>query len=291
MSYTADNAIIMAAGLSSRFAPLSYERPKALIKVKGEVLIERQIRQLREAGIQEIVIVTGYRKEQFEYLRKKFGVKLVENPEYAVRNNNGTIYAAKEYIRNSYICSSDNYFSRNPFEKTVDESYYAAIYSEGETGEWCMEEDSRGYIRSVTIGGRDSWYMMGHTFWSEEFSRRFLEILEQIYEKPETRDKLWESIYIEHLEKLPMKMKKYGQNDIYEFDSLDDLREFDKSYICHSDSRIMERITDVLQCSEAEICKLLPAKDNRGMVTGVRFRAPGGNYEYDYETGCITNVF
>lgn len=39
-----DNAIIMAAGTSSRFAPLSFERPKALIEVRGEILIERQIR-------------------------------------------------------------------------------------------------------------------------------------------------------------------------------------------------------------------------------------------------------
>ena len=46
-----DNAIIMAAGTSSRFAPLSFERHKALIEVRGEILIERQIRQLREAGI------------------------------------------------------------------------------------------------------------------------------------------------------------------------------------------------------------------------------------------------
>ena len=49
-----DNAIILAAGASSRFAPLSYERHKALIEVKGEVLIERQIRQLREAGVEKI---------------------------------------------------------------------------------------------------------------------------------------------------------------------------------------------------------------------------------------------
>ena len=46
MSYRVDNAVIMAAGTSSRFAPLSYERPKALTEVKGEVLIERQIRQI-----------------------------------------------------------------------------------------------------------------------------------------------------------------------------------------------------------------------------------------------------
>ena len=56
MKYKVDNAIIMAAGTSSRFAPLSYEMPKGLISVKGEVLVERQIRQLREAGIEEIVL-------------------------------------------------------------------------------------------------------------------------------------------------------------------------------------------------------------------------------------------
>ena len=83
-----NNAIIMAAGVSSRFAPLSYEKPKALITVNGEVLIERQIRQLREVGINEIVVVVGHKKEQFYYLKEKFGVIIVENPEYNTRNNN-----------------------------------------------------------------------------------------------------------------------------------------------------------------------------------------------------------
>ena len=87
-----DNAIIMAAGTASRFAPLSYEKPKALIEVYGEVLIERQIRQLREAGVDEIIIVTGYMAEQFEYLEDKYGVVLVHNPDYLTRNNNASIY-------------------------------------------------------------------------------------------------------------------------------------------------------------------------------------------------------
>ena len=104
-----DNAIILAAGTASRFAPLSLERPKALIEVRGEVLIERQIRQLREAGISEIVIVVGYRKEDFSYLTEKYGVILVENPDYLTRNNNSSIFAARKYLKNSYICSSDNF--------------------------------------------------------------------------------------------------------------------------------------------------------------------------------------
>lgn len=42
--YRVTNAVIMAAGMSSRFAPLSYEKPKALLQVKGDILIEREIR-------------------------------------------------------------------------------------------------------------------------------------------------------------------------------------------------------------------------------------------------------
>jgi len=53
------NAIILAAGKSSKFAPFTYEKPKGLFRVKGEILIERQIEQLLEAGISEIYLVVG----------------------------------------------------------------------------------------------------------------------------------------------------------------------------------------------------------------------------------------
>ena len=175
-----DNAIIMAAGTSSRFAPLSYEKPKALIEVRGEILIERQIRQLQEAGIKEIIVVTGYNAEQFEYLRDKYHVVLVHNPDYINRNNNASIYVVRDYLKNSYICSSDNYFITNPFENEVDDSYYSAVYAEGETREWCISEED-GWIKDVKVGGHDSWVMLGHVFWSESFSRSFIHILEKEY--------------------------------------------------------------------------------------------------------------
>ena len=81
------NAIIMAAGTSSRFAPLSYEKPKGLLEVKGEVLIERQIRQLKEAGIDDITVVVGYKADLFMYLKDKFGVEIVINEDFNRYNN------------------------------------------------------------------------------------------------------------------------------------------------------------------------------------------------------------
>lgn len=63
--YKVKNAIILAAGFASRCAPLSYERPKGLFIIKGEILIERQIKQLLDKGITEIYVVVGYKKELF----------------------------------------------------------------------------------------------------------------------------------------------------------------------------------------------------------------------------------
>ena len=154
--YKVDNAVILAAGTSSRFAPLSYETHKSLLTVRGEVLIERQIRQIRDAGIDNVVLVGGYMKERFAYLREKFGVTIVDNPEYTCRNNHSSIYAARHLLGNSYICSSDNYFSRNPFESCVDDAYYAALYADGPTSEWCVYEGDDGYIDRVTVGGENA---------------------------------------------------------------------------------------------------------------------------------------
>lgn len=278
-----NNAIIMAAGTASRFAPLSYEKPKALVEVRGEVLIERQIRQLREAGVDEIIVVTGYKAEQFEYLKDKYGVVLVHNPDILTRNNNSSIYAAKNYIKNSYICSSDNYFFSNPFESDVDESYYSAVYMDGKTREWCISEDE-GWIKDVKVGGQDSWVMLGHVFWSEAFSRSFLHILEEEYGLPGTAGKLWETIYIEHINELPMKIRKYPSDYIFEFDTLDELRCFDESYINDTMSTILKRIAVELGVEEKDIRSVKAFKENNNVAAGFTFETRERKYRYYYET-------
>lgn len=284
MSFKLDNAIIMAAGTSSRFAPLSYERPKALIEVRGEILLERQIRQLREAGIPEIVVVTGYKAEQLQYLAGRFGVRLVHNPDYLSRNNNASIWAVRDLLRNSYICSADNYFAENPFNAEEEDACYAAVYAPGETREWCMTEDAAGYIDSVTVGGRNAWYMLGHSFWSEPFSRAFLEILTRVYREPRTADQLWESIFMEHLDRLKMRIRRYPADLIFEFDTLDELRDFDPSYVTDTRSQILRSIAAALGCTEADIRDLRPLRAGGNAAAGIRFLAAGREYEYAYET-------
>lgn len=251
------NAIIMAAGTSSRFAPLSYEKPKGLLNVKGEVLIERQIRQLQEAGITDITIVVGYKAELFDYLANKLNVSIVLNEDYNKYNNTSSIIRVIDKLENTYICSSDNYFPNNVFIENPTNSYYSALYAEGKTGEYCISSDAQDNITSVTVSGADSWYMVGHVFFNKDFSEKFRQIMIKEYPKEETRKGYWEDVYIKHINELPlMKIHRYQPHDIEEFDSLEELRAFDENYINHTGCKIFQNICSVLQCEEKDIYEI-----------------------------------
>lgn len=275
-----DNAVILAAGLSSRFAPISYEKPKGVLTVRGEVLIERQIRQLQEAGITDIIVVVGYKKEHFFYLADEFGVEIVVNPDYAVRNNNSSIMRVADRLGNTFICSSDDYFVDNPFENYVYDAYYAAVFDEGPTNEYCLftrGKDKRIY--NVTVGGRDAWIMLGHAYWDRAYSAEFVRILNNIYDQPTTADMLWEDIYRTHIESLPMVMREYASDSIWEFDSLAELQEFDPDFMENVNSEIMDNICKVLECSRNDISGIVPIKQG---LTNLSFKFSVAGKDYIY---------
>ena len=277
--YKVDNAIIMAAGLSSRFAPLSYEKPKGVLTVRGEVLIERQIRQLREAGITDITVVVGYMKEAFFYLEDKFGVTIRVNAEYSVRNNNSTLMLVREKLGNTYVCSSDDYFTENVFEPYVFEAYYPGVFFAGETNEYLLDTARDGRITGVTIGGRDKYGMLGHVYFDRAFSETFVRILVDEYDRPETAGKLWEDIYRAHLDELRMVMRPYEPGVIFEFDSISDLKEFDHDFIENVDSAILDNICRVLDCSRGDVEGIVPIKEGLTNLS-FRFVVRGESYVY-----------
>jgi len=56
-------AIILAAGVSRRLYPLTYDTPKCLIKVGPKPIIDYQLQALKNAGIKDVVVVVGYFRE------------------------------------------------------------------------------------------------------------------------------------------------------------------------------------------------------------------------------------
>ena len=277
--YRVNNAVIMAAGLSQRFAPISYERPKGMLRVCDEVLVERQIRQLHEAGIKDVTIVVGYKKEYFFYLAEQFGVKIVVNDDYVSRNNNGSLWLVRDILANTFICSSDDYFTDNPFESHVYKAYYSAQYVEGPTEEWCITTGPGDRITDIEVGGADAWIMLGHVYFDRTFSAAFRRILEAVYHLPETAPKLWEAIYIEHVKELDMVMRRYPEGMINEFDSVDEIRSFDPKFIENVDSEVFDHISEALGCRKTDISGFYPLKQGLTNLS-CHFTVDGEEYVY-----------
>ena len=57
-------AIIIAAGQGTRLRPYTADRPKCMVEINGVSLIERQVKTMRDAGIDDIVVIRGYRGKQ-----------------------------------------------------------------------------------------------------------------------------------------------------------------------------------------------------------------------------------
>ena len=278
-NFKVDRALVLAAGFGSRFVPITYEMPKGMIKVFGERMIDRQIEQLRKAGVTDITVVVGYMKEKFEYLRDKYGVKLLYNPEYTSKNNLATIWHAREllYGKNCYILSSDNWIRENIYHKYEGGAWYSAAFSEGDTGEWIIKTNKKGRITDVMEGGRNSWYMYGPAYFSKEFSEKFLPVLERYYEIPGTEQFYWENVlmdmlnglagkritaYFGHVKEaencsdIEMYINPQPENMVYEFENLEELRSFDESYREDSGSEAMKLVSSVFKVPESDIMKI-----------------------------------
>lgn len=252
--YRVDSAVILAAGSATRFIPLSLEQPKALYEVRGERLIERQILQLQEAGISDITIVLGYKKDMFAYLEEKYGVRLLFNPAYNIKNNIESLRVARDHIRNSYICVCDSYFTENPFHRYEYRSFYAGYASSNPEDEFTAHIGAGGRIEEMDTGFQSGFVLLGHAFWTQDFTEQFFALADADLAEGAYDDKFWEHLVKDHLGLLPpLYFKEYAERTIFEFDYFDQLRQFDPGYVSHSKSEILRNIKLVFRCDEEDI--------------------------------------
>ena len=278
--YRVDSAVILAAGSATRFVPLSLELPKGLYEVRGERLIERQIQQLREAGIEKIVIVVGYKKDMFAYLAEKYGVTLLFNPSYNVKNNIESILTAKEWLKNSYVCMCDQYFVENPFHSFECCSFYAGYSTAEQRREMYAHIDADGRITRMELGEDGGLMLLGHTFWAEEFSQAFIAAAEADYETGTYANKFWEWLVRDNLDRFPpLFFKEYAPGVIYEFDYFEQLRQFDAGYVSHAKSEILRNIKLVFRCDEEDIIDFRTVSEGLTNTSFV-FQVDGVDYIY-----------
>lgn len=275
-----ENAVILAAGFSSRFVPICFDIPKGLIKLKGESLIERQIRQLKELDINDIFVVTGALAESFNFLKTKFNVKLIFNNQFANKNNFASFYAAREILGNSLITSADLYFPKNIFVNEFKKPYFASVFVEGQTNQRCLTLDSNDLIVATSYGGENSWITFGgHAVISQTISKNLINYIEDVIDNPSYANKYWVDFQDEHIKELPMYIKRLQQNDIVEFNTLASLKNFDKDFSIVSQSKTMSKLCKEFNCQEKDLTNFIPIK-NENEAIGFSFNYHNTEYKY-----------
>lgn len=100
------NAVILAAGSKTEL-----EKPACLIPIHGTTLLERTIGILKRNGIENIVIVTGYKSDSFKnlpFLKEEASISLVSNSQYMWTGSMSSLAMTKDYIDDDFLLLEDD---------------------------------------------------------------------------------------------------------------------------------------------------------------------------------------
>ena len=251
------NAIILAAGFGMRMVPINTQYPKALIEVDDQPIIERIINQLNSIGVEDIYIVVGYMKEQFEYLIDEYKVKLIVNEKYAEKNNLHSLRLAADYLSNTYIIPCDIWCDKNPFHRYELYSWY--MVSDLVTDESNVRVNRKAELVKNNAGGNQ---MVGITYLVEEDSRIIKERLIEYDNQKKYENSFWEETLYSG-EKMIVQANVVHSDEVVEINTYEQLRELDDKS-AHLNSDAIAIIANVLRVNEKEITDIQVLK--KGMT-------------------------
>lgn len=246
------NAVILAAGGADITAKSVYSMPKGLFIVNGETLIERQIRQLKEAGIDNITVVIGYKQELYFFLADKWGVDLEINPDLK-KNNIYSLYIARDHLDSTYLCNCDNYFEDNPFSLYEYNSFHATVYKDDARDELIVKKNLSGRILQVSSGEASGECIYGHAYIDHDFSHRLIQFLDKEISNFRVSALFWEEFVSRHADDLDMYAREYPSDFLFEFDSVQEIQNIDGLFLDSVSDRINITICNVLHCDKSDI--------------------------------------
>ena len=272
------NAIILAAGFGMRMVPINLSTPKAFLEVNGEKLIERIIRQLKEAGVQDITVVVGFMKDSFEYLIDEYGVDLVYSPEFASANNIRSLGLVLSRLSNTYIIPCDIWCDRNPFRRNELYSWY--MVSD------LIDEESTVRVNRkmelVTVSEDEPGNgMIGISYLLAEDAAAVRARMEELLSGGKHDDAFWETALYDR-DRMFIRARVVHSSDAVEINTYEQLRELD-SHSNQLKSDAIRTIAEALDCREQDVKEITVLKKgmtNRSFlfsVNGTKYimRIPG----------------
>ena len=272
------NAIILAAGMGMRMVPINQSFPKAFVEIEGERLIERQIKQLREAGVYDITIVVGFMKDSFEYLIDKYGVALVYNQDYAIKNNLYSLRSVLDRLGNTYIVPCDIWCAENPFSMREMYSWYM-VSTQQDTDSAVRVNRKKELVRVAEHACGNK--MIGISYLMKPEADRIAGQIEKMTAEGRHEGDFWEAALFDG-DRMFVNARVASEEDVVEINTYEQLRELDAdSSQLQSDA--IRSIMRALECRHDEIKDIAVLKKgmtNRSFIFTVRgdkyiMRIPG----------------
>lgn len=272
------NAIILAAGFGMRMVPINLTVPKAMLEVNNEILIERLIRQLHEAGIKDITIVVGFMKESFDYLIDEYNIKLVVNSDYASKNNLCSLALVADRISNTYILPSDLWCSQNPFRSHEMFSWYMVSDKKAQQSDVRVNRKNE----LVKVGENENGNaMIGICYLQESDAAVIRNRLKEASSSKKYDEDYWETV-LYHNNRMIVPARVVPASTVVEINTYEQLRELDGESN-HLKSDALDVIADVFDISPRDIVDIQVLKKgmtNRSFLFSVRnekyiMRIPG----------------
>ena len=229
--YRVKRAVFISAGFGSRLVPITFNTPKALVKVKGVRIIDTLLDAVCAAGIDEIIIVRGYLGEQFDQLKYKYpNIKFLENPIYNESNNISSAMCARCLLQNAYVLESDLLLKNSSLiSKYQYTSNYLAVPTEL-TDDWCFETQN-GIITKVRVGGENCHHMFGISYWNQNDGAKLAGHIKQVYQMPGGKERYWDLVPLEYFIKdYAVEVRECTFDDIIEIDTFNELKKIDETY-------------------------------------------------------------
>lgn len=117
-------ALILAAGLGTRLAPITDTCPKSMVPVNGKPIIQKQIENLLENNITDITVIGGYLYEVLEqFIHEKYPeIRVINSVDYATTNNMYSAFIGKEYVGDDdfLMMNADVYYDSSVIKSLLE---------------------------------------------------------------------------------------------------------------------------------------------------------------------------
>lgn len=237
--YKVKRAIIIAAGFGSRLVPITLNTPKPLVRVHGKRIIDTLLDAIESAGIEEVYIVRGYLKEQFDQLLYKYpNIKFIDNLQYNEANNISSILKVDDLVQNAYVMEADLLLKNPKLVRRYEYQSNFLGFPVSASDDWCftvkdgiISEQIVGLDSEKVMNGMKTYQEIGISHWTSEDGKKIERHAKEAFKQENGKQLYWDQIMFKVFpNEYSVEIRPCKKTDVLEIDTFKELQAEDEAY-------------------------------------------------------------